>query len=177
MKRLIELRKKKTHKVTAYAFGLAIFAYDTQGHLNVTMQISSPDWIDRIIGGFRGLSPEIVFRQCECSICNQNYEDCIHEEGQKYEDVICHALPKNIEFIGSSLVESPVDSKARITDLLIIEEEVKKKYIWYGFPVIKEDQRFRHIQNALNSGLITEKAVFYFGHYFSINSEGKVIYP
>ena len=171
------MRKKKTPKVTAYAFGPAIFAYDTQGHVDVTISISSPDWIDKIIGGFRGLSPEIVFRQCECSICHQNYEDCIHEEGQKYEDAICHALPKNIEFVGSSLVESPADSRARITDLLIIEEEGKIRYIWHGFPVIAEGQRFRNIQNALNSGLIPEKVAFHFSHYFSISLEGKATYP
>lgn len=171
------MRKNRTPKITAYVFGPFLFASDSQGHIDVTIRII-PEWIDRIIQGFRGLSPEIRIRKWECSICHQNYEDCIHEVGQKYGDEICQQIARDIEPLGGSLVQYPKDPRARITDLLIVEEERgKKRYKWYGFPVITENQRFKHIQSALESGLIPHKVAFHFSKYFSIHLEGKVTYP
>lgn len=170
------MSKHKAHRITGYAFGPCLFAYESTGHVDLRMRIS-PSLITRIIGGHRGLSPELIVRQWECSICHRNYEDCIHEAGQTYGDKRCVQLGRNIEAVGVSIVSSPEESRATITDLLVIEEQGgKTTYKWFGFPVVTENQRFKHIQRALESGLIPEKAAFHFSRYFSLHLEGHTVY-
>lgn len=161
-----------------FLFGPVIFASDSEGHIDTVIQVTVPDVVRKVISGERrGLSPDVKIERWECSICHEDYEECLHEEGKKYGGALCRALPKDIEFFGASLVARPKDPRARVTDLLVIEKNHMEKFTWYGFPVEAENQRFKHIQRALKSGLIPEKAALHFGQYFSVNLEGKAIYP
>lgn len=172
------IEKGRKHKKTAYAFGPVIFAYNSKGHIDTEIQITEAIVIDKVISReLRGLSPEVKIKWWECSLCHQNFEVCSHEVGEKDGDNICQPLAKEIEFEGCSLVQHPKDPRARVTDLLVIEDKNGKRYEWYGFSVITENQRFKHIQKALESKLISEKAAFYFGRYFSTHLEGKATYP
>lgn len=135
--------------------------------------------VSKIISGkFRGLSPGIIIRKWECSVCHGDFEKCVHEIGQVYNGVKCEAIAKDIEFTEVSIVDHPQDARCRITDLLLIKEENNRRiYEWYGFKVNTENDRFRNIQKALQDGLIPENVAFYFSRFFSIQIEGKASYP
>lgn len=170
--------KKKNDILIAYAFGSVIYSSDTSGYITTVLKID-PKIINKIISGeIRGLSPEIRIRKWECSICHKNFEECSHEEGKLYNNKICKAIAKEIEFTGVSLVDHPADSRCRITDLLLITEEAgKRKYEWYGFRVDNENDRFKNIQRALEKGLISQNAAFSFSKFFLMKFEGKTSYP
>lgn len=171
------MSKRITPRITVHAFGPCLFAYNAEAHIDIQMQLS-PSLIDEIVGGKRGLSPEIKIKRWECSICHKNYENCDHKVDEKYGNEICKVSAKDVETQAVSLVSSPADSRAQITDLLVVTEELgKKKFQWFGFQVTTEDQRFKHIQRAYEGNLIPLEVAFRFGKYFSIQLEGTAVYP
>ncbi|RLI39855.1 hypothetical protein DRO64_10025 [Candidatus Bathyarchaeota archaeon] len=123
------------------------------------------------------LSPSIIIKRWECSICHKNYEECPHEAGKKYGKEICRTIARDIEIREISVVDKPTDPKCRIIDLLLVyEEKGRKVYEWHGFKPNNENDHLKNIQRAYENGLIPEKAAFYFGRFFSINTVGHISY-
>jgi hypothetical protein len=156
-------------KVTAYAFGPIMYATEG-GRQGITMKITDQMVIDSIIDGtLRGLSPESVIRRWDCSICGENYEDCEHENGQKYGDEICRIIRKDFDFTGQSLVPKPFDERCRIEDLLLIHNNGATRFVWYGFKPNKANFRFKHIQDATDKKIIPEEVSHFFARAFAEN--------
>jgi len=170
--------KLKSGKNKIFVFGAILFADDDEGHIETCIRVTNLNIVGDIISGkMRGLSPDMKIRWWECSICHKDFERCLHKEGKLYAGKTCHPLAKGVEASGGSIVAQPKDPRARITDLLIVEDNKKDRYTWFGFPTVHEDQRFKHIQGALASKHISEKAAFHFGRFFSVNVVGKTTYP
>ena len=163
-------------QLTAYIFGPTIF--DNQGgSLDGFSSLTDVKIIEKIKSGeYRGLSPEIKIEWFQCGICKKNYEEeCDHIEGEFYDDEKCVLYPRDIEFLSSSIVNIPQEPKARITDMLILDSTNKKIcYSWYGFEADKDEKRFKHIQQAVDSKLISEKIGLKFSTYFTSNLIGEV---
>lgn len=172
------LKKKRGSLVKAFAFGPILYASDSGGSIKTTIEITNLQVVNKIISGeLRGLSPSLIIRKWECSICHQNLEDCEHEVGKKYDGLECQSIARDITPVEASLVTVPKDPRCRITDLLLIKEEDGKKILeWYGFSVDSEMDRFKNIQSAQNSKLISVDAAFHFSEFFSINLTGKSSY-
>lgn len=163
--------------MVAFAFGHAQYASEADGHISVELKITSEEIVSKIISGeSRGLSPEWIVRRWECSICHKNLEECPHEVGKRYDNMICKMIARDMKGTGLSVVSVPADPRCRIIDMLIIKNGKNPEYIWYGFRVNTELDRFRNIQKAYEEGLIPEKVAFFFGKFFSINSEGKAVF-
>ena len=171
--------KNKNRILRAHAFGPLMFASDTEDSLNVIVRITNNKILDNIISGkSRGLSPIIITKKWECSVCHQDFEECPHEIGKQYGKTTCQTIAKNIEYGDPSIVDNPADPRCRIIDLLIVNEGNKQvRYDWYGFRPNNDLDHSKNIQEALESGLIPEKAAFHFDKFFSINLTGHVHYP
>ena len=145
------------------------------------MRLKIPkDWVEDVINGkYRGLSPEITVQYWECSICHTDFENCPHEVDVEYSGQKCATVGKNIEIIANSVVESPKDSRCKITDLLLVKHRNngQKQFEWYGFELNNEDERFKSIQNALDHRLIPQKAALKFSMFFSSQLIGQAVYP
>lgn len=157
------------HKLIAYIFGPTIFD-NKGGSLDGFSSITNLEIIEKIKSGeSRGLSPEVKIKWFQCGICKKNYEeDCEHEEGELYGEEKCVLYPRDIEFLALSIVTNPEEPKARITDMLLVDNRNKKnRYTWYGFETDDDNRRFKHIQKAVDSGLISEKTGLKFSTYFT----------
>ena len=163
----------------AYAYGPAIFSSDSSASIDVTIKIANLDIVDAIKKNkHKGLSPEMKIRSFLCTVCGKDYEYCSHIEGKNYDKVPCRLIPHDIECLAVSFVDKPKDEKARINDLLVIEKRNKKiNYTWYGFELDKDDRRFKHIQKAMESGLISEKIGLKFSTFFTVTLIGTATYP
>jgi len=161
-------------KLIAYIFGPTIF--DSEGgSLDGFSPIVDTNIIEKIKSGeSRGLSPEVKIKWFQCGICKNNYEeDCDHIEGKFYDNKKCILYPRDIKFLALSIVNVPEDPKARITDMLIVDNTNKKiHYSWYGFDTDKYNRRFKHIQKASDLKLISEKIALKFSTYFISNPLG-----
>jgi len=163
--------------MTAFAFGPAQYASDTGGYISVGLKLTNEEMVSKIISGeCRGLSPEWIVRKWECSICHENLEECPHEVGKRYGTLICSMIATDIEGTGLSLVTLPEDPRCRIVDMLVVKNGKNPEYIWYGFRVNSELDRFKNIQEAHEKRLIPEKVAFFFAKFFAINSEGKAVF-
>ncbi len=163
--------------LVAYAFGDILFASDGSGSVSGTLKIADRELIERIKSGKTGLSPGIKIQEFQCSICKSDYETCPHEEYKTYENVECHALMSKWEGIELSAVDTPADSRARVTDMLTIEIiNKKKKFTWYGFKVNDGNSRFKNIQSAKDQKFITEKIGLFFNKFFLENLTGNIAY-
>lgn len=170
------MKKNNYTKVTAYAFGPSIFSNDG-GSLNVDIVLRDEKIIQRIIKGTRGLSPEYKIKWYQCMICQQDYENCPHEDGKEYDGIICILAPRGLEFIAQSIVDKPEDPRARIIDMLLIDKTKNKtEYTWYGFETDSEKRRFKNIQEASDKKLIPEKVALKFVDYFTNNYTGNCTY-
>lgn len=172
------MKKEKSKFPVAYAFTAVMFASDSAGYISSTIKIEDSGWINRIISGeSRGISPEIIVRNWECSICHEEYEKCIHEEGLEYNGVECQLIARNIEFSGTSLVDKPKDPRCRVNDLLVISQMGGTKiFEWYGFELHHTNIRFENIEKAHEQKLISNKAALTFSEFFSLNLLGKANY-
>jgi hypothetical protein len=172
------LKAKNPNKTTrVFAFGPAQFSSDTNESFTIGMEIMRMEFVPEIISGkLRGLSTAYKVRKWECSICHGDLEECPHEVGKKYGNVKCQMIATDVEPIDISVVYVPKDPRCRITDLLVVNNGKSPEYIWYGFRVNKDSERFQNIQKAHKSGLIPEKAAFFFAEFFSINLEGRAIF-
>ncbi len=66
-----------------------------------------------------GMSPAMVVRQAECSICGGDPEVCPHIAGRSYEGARCYRIIKDAEITEVSLVTRPRQPDARITKMSI----------------------------------------------------------
>jgi hypothetical protein len=165
--------------IEAWVFATVVFASDTSGYVTCSVKYETySDILERIISGqSRGVSPEIITRKFECSICNNNYEKCFHEEGKYYDGIVCKLIAKEIEFIGGAIVDEPKDPKCRVNDLLIIwaaNGSKTKLFEWYGFELHTEKRRFQDIEDARKKGLISDKSALKLSELFSVNLFGAV---
>ncbi len=169
----------KQDDIIGYFFGPTIFSSDNTSSIDITGSTTNSDMIDGIIDGTtRGLRPEMKIGWYQCTICLENYEVCPHDVGEHYSEKFCQLMPRDTEVIAQSVVSTPKDPKARVNDLLIIEKKGSQtRYTWHGFKADKEYRRFKHIQNAYKSGLITEKIALKFSNFFMETFLGVTWYP
>ena len=172
------MRKEKSSFLIAYAFTTVIFDSDTGGYVSSTLEIKKSRVINWIISGdSRGISPDVIIRNWECTICHKEYEKCMHEEGVEYSGTRCQLIARNIEFSGVSLVDEPKDPRCRVNDLLVISQiKGAKLFEWYGFELHNDKIRFKNIKEAHKKKLISSKTAFAFSEFFSVNLFGKVDY-
>lgn len=171
----MKLRNPSEKTITAFVFGNAQYASEG-GHISVEMIISEEMASKVISGQYRGLSAEWKVRKWECSICHENLEDCPHEVGKRYDNMICEMIGRDIEATGLSIVEFPADPRCRIIDMLLVRNGNSPEYVWYGFRTNSELERFQNIQKAWKKGWIPENVAFFFAEYFTIHLEGKAVF-
>ena len=160
-------------RVKAYVFGPLLWGWNSKNNLDAVIAINNKQCIQTILAGCRGLSPELVARQLNCSICGQNYEDCSHTTGELYGDEKCTCLMGDIKPLNVAIVNNPEEPKSRVTDMLVFEDN-RRSCTWYGFKTVNDDQRFEHINTAMRHGYITEKMALKFSTYFCNNETGKI---
>ena len=158
-----------------YAFGPVQYFPDNSRQ-NIVLQ-PIDDLVPKIISGeYRGLSVGYKVRRYNCSLCDQDIEECPHEIGKKYDGVKCQMVAADCDIIDISVVDVPKDPRCRIIDLLCIEDGMHPKYTWYGFAVNNDGDRFVNIQNAKENGWIPNRAALFFAEFFSVNLDGKAVY-
>jgi len=162
-------------KAKAYIFGPILWGWNTSNSLDVTIAIYDEEYIQQVIAGPKGMSPELRVRKLSCSICGQNYEECSHLEGKTYDEKKCECLMDEIEPINVVNVTTPEDSRSKITDMLVLPNN--KSCTWYGFETSKNNQRFNHIHLAQKNGHISEKAALRFATFFCNTDVGVVKFP
>jgi len=162
-------------KAKAYIFGIVLWAWNSRNNIDVAIAVYDEKQIPRIISGPKGMSPEIKSRKINCSICYKNYEECLHFEGKSYDGKFCECLMDELEFINVTNVSKPEDSRSKVTDLLILNDD--KSYIWHGFETSTDNQRFKHIELAQKNKYISEKAALQFTTFFCNTDVGVVKYP
>lgn len=169
------MENEKQKKIIAYLYGPILFAWRSRGCIDGSIILTNNKAIELVKEGHRGLSPGLKITEFRCSICNQDYEKCEHEEGEKYENDECFALVHGWEGQEVSLVDTPEDPRARVTDMLVIENNGKKsEYTWYGYEVDNDNRRFQHIQKAKDNKLISEKIALRLSNYFLENRIGEI---
>ena len=90
-----------------------MFDSDNKGFISIIMRLHNELWLRYIITGqSRGVSPDIIIKRWECSICHKDFEKCDHEEGTFYNCSPCQLIAKDTEFTGASLVDEPKDQDA-----------------------------------------------------------------
>jgi hypothetical protein len=60
------------------------------------------------------MSPEILFKKGECSICGKNIRNCSHIKGRVYNGEYCTQIVKGITISGASLTDNPLDPRCRV---------------------------------------------------------------
>ena len=60
------------------------------------------------------LSPGIVVKESECSICGSDYGNCDHITGRPYMGKLCEQIVKAMEVLEVSMVSSPASKHARV---------------------------------------------------------------
>jgi hypothetical protein len=85
-----------------------------------------------------GLSPTLVIRESECSICHQDPDECHHVKGHRYDDQLCLRIIKRADVLGVSLVSRPANPGARIISVGVLDTELQESLgaEWHpGMPV------------------------------------------
>jgi len=169
------METEEEKNIKAYLYGPILFAWRSKSNIDSSIVLRNIKAIEAVKEGHRGLSPGMKITGFRCSICTQDYEKCEHEEGEKYGNEECHALVHGWEGQEVSLVDKPEDPRARVTDMLVIENNGKKLvYTWYGYEVDNDNRRFEHIQKAKDSKLISEKIALRFCNFFLENRIGEI---
>jgi len=142
------------------------------------VEISDFSRINQITPETRGISPDFRVKSFSCSICNEDFENCNHENGKEYNGKKCQPLMRDWEIMNIAIVSRPKHPKALISDVIIIEyDQGRIKYTWRGFRDSNENGRFHRIQRLERQRIISEQAAKYFSRFFSINPEGTAVYP
>jgi hypothetical protein len=170
------LEKEKSELIVAFAFATAIFDADSKGCIRLTIHIQNEPMLEGIITGQRrGVSPDIIIRQWECSICHDDFEKCSHTERAIYDSCLCQSIPRDAEPIGASLVDEPKDPRCRVNDLLVIRQTDKRNLLeWYGFELHDENLRFKDIAEASKKEFISQATALKLSELFSVNLYGGV---
>lgn len=166
---------KKKKRVRAYVFGPFLWAWNSNANGDAVIAVYDEKYIQTVISGPKGLSPELKVRQLECSICRQDYEECEHLQGKTYSNKTCECLISKFEAINITSVSKPEDPRSKITDMLVLKNN--KSYTWYGFETNNDNERFSHMQKAKDNGYISEKVALYFSTYFTQHYTGVISYP
>lgn len=72
-----------------------------------------------------GMSPGMVIKSAECSICGSHPQDCVHITGRIYDGQRCIRILKDLEFLEISLVERPRQPDARIESMSVDSAELQ----------------------------------------------------
>lgn len=75
-----------------------------------------------------GLSPALIVRSAECSICRLDPEDCAHVTGRTYGGEICHRIITRADLIEVSLVGRPAQPDARF-ELVSVDNAYLRKQL------------------------------------------------
>jgi hypothetical protein len=164
----------------AYHYGIAIHASGEDGAKGASIWVAAELYDFNLIPGIvsgkhRGLSPTLDVKRFDCSICGLDIEVCPHDVGKEYGGELCSPVARGIDAQSIDLVDRPKDPKAFITDLLLVTRS--KRYYWYGFPAETENERFRNIQSAYETGKIPEPAANHFVREFSMRFLGLAVWP
>ena len=169
-------REPKQRVGTALVYGVIVYLVWSKEPIPIVLTITKPDTIKEVIDGrIRGLAPQIRVKWFSCSICTENIEQCDHRIGEKYDEKICSAIPRDIQFLEESLTDEIVDSRCKVTDLLLIEK-VDSECTWYGFQGVNILDRLKSINDAHKDNIITQAAATKFRFYFSRRSVGHCRY-
>ena len=166
-------------KTRAFAYGRGVYAsnYSDVFIPVVNLEIYDKDLVSKIISKeYIGFSPQFEAEEFECTVCSQNIEDCPHTQGQVYDNVVCEAAVKKPKLVEMSVVKEPLESRALIRDLLLVENSMKL-YRWHGFPTATSSDRSVNLLSALQAGLISQKAFMKFETFYSTHNESVVSYP
>jgi len=85
-----------------------------------------------------GNSTGSIIEESECSICQEDPEDCDHIAGQVYGDEVCGRVTTKADLLEVSLVSRPKQPDARIDSVSIIRDELERELgseFRYGMPV------------------------------------------
>ena len=165
-------KKVESSGRTALVFGTVVYPPWSKEPIPIVLTITKPDMIREVIDGrIRGLAPQIRVKWFSCSICTENIEECEHKIGEKYDEKICAAIPRDIQFLEDSLTDEIVDSRCKVTDLLLIGKG-GSECTWYGFQGVNILDRLKSINDAHKDEIITRAAATKFRFYFSRRSVG-----
>jgi len=95
--------------------------------------------------------------------------------GEEYQGYRSRQIPRGMKYDEVSVVDTPKESRATITDLLVISED--GPCTWFGFASTSICQRATRIQSLYNEGIISNDAALKFSRFFASNKEGKSTYP
>ena len=74
-----------------------------------------------------GLSPGILVRKSECSICHSDPEDCDHITGRTYDGERCIRVITDAEILEVSLVGRPASPDARLESVSVPADELQSR--------------------------------------------------
>ncbi len=161
---------------TALVYGTIVYPIWSSELIPIVLTLRSNDLITGVIDGrMRGLAPQIRVKWFSCSICTENIEYCEHKIGEKYNGKVCLAVPRDIVFLEETLTDAVVDSRCKVTDVLLIEKS-GSEYTWYGFQGVNVLDRLKNINEANKDKIIQRDAATKFRFYFSRRSVGHCRY-
>jgi hypothetical protein len=170
------LKEVENSPGTALVYGTIVYPIWSSEPIPIVLTLKSRDAINGVIDGrMRGLAPQIRVKWFSCSICTENIEHCEHKIGEKYNDKVCVAVPRDIVFLEETLTDAIVDSRCKVTDVLLIEKS-GSEYTWYGFQGVNVLDRLKNINEANKDKIIERDAATKFRLYFSRRSAGHCRY-
>lgn len=166
--------KTQTQAHPALVYGMVVYPLWSTDPISIVITLNNHNIIHEIINGtIRGLAAQIKVKWFSCSICSENIEQCEHKVGENYNGKACVAVPRDIQFLEESLTSGLVDSRCKVTDLLLLDDG---SYTWYGFQGVNILDRLKNINNSLKDKIINKEAASKFRFYFSRRSVGHCKY-
>ncbi len=176
--KMIWVGRHKEHDVSriGVVYGLIRYLSWSKDPIPVAITITNSDVIRRILDGqYRFLLAEARVKWICCSICSENFENCEHKEGENYNTKICTPIPRAVQFVEGSIVNSGLDSRCKIIDLLLVDN-TRSVFEWCAFEKVNMMDRTRRINDAQKDVLIPREAANKFRVYFSSRSVGRSRY-
>lgn len=96
-----------------FAFSRSIAAGDFVDHL-ATLLDSLAAFYQENLGEGLYMSPDILIRREECSICGSDFRSCQHIAGRLYNGLLCRAIAREFEPQSASIVDHPEDPRCRL---------------------------------------------------------------
>ena len=75
-------------------------------------------------------SPGTIVKEIECSICREDYRECKHKSGKPYSGELCRKIMNDFIAREVSLVDNPVDKKAKLKYFETDDGKVRDKMTW-----------------------------------------------
>lgn len=89
-------------------------------------------------------SPSMIWGKTECSICKQEYGECMHIAGEAYMGEFCTEIVKEIkQFLSLSLVSHPADKRRVLTAVSEGSEGMARDYMTWK---LYKDKKFSEVQ-------------------------------